>query len=99
VSEDDLACVTLLFVSDGQRFGTLLRELRRAAGLTQEQLSNRAQVGVRTLRDLETGRSSRPQKSTVELLAKALGLDEGAREAFVAASRRGAPPSLPTADR
>jgi hypothetical protein len=44
-------------------------------------------VGVRTLRDLETGRTARPQRSTVELLATALALDATEREDFVVASR------------
>jgi transcriptional regulator with XRE-family HTH domain len=68
-------------------FGSLLRDLRRAAGLTQEELAERARVGVRTLRDLETGRTARPQRSTVELLAMALELEEAERKDFVSASR------------
>jgi predicted ATPase/DNA-binding XRE family transcriptional regulator len=68
-------------------FPVLLRELRRAAGLTQEELAQGARVGVRTLRDLETGRALRPQRSTVDLLASALGLEGEARERFVAAAR------------
>jgi predicted ATPase/DNA-binding XRE family transcriptional regulator len=64
-----------------------LRELRRAAGLTQEELAQGARVGVRTLRDLETGRAVRPQRSTVDLLASALGLEGAERERFVAAAR------------
>jgi transcriptional regulator with XRE-family HTH domain len=68
-------------------FGSLLRELRRAAGLTQEELAERARVGVRTLRDLETGRTARPQRSTVDLLAVARDLDETERKDFVVASR------------
>ena len=39
----------------------------------------RAGVGVRTVRDLERGRSARPQRTTVELLAGALGLAGPAR--------------------
>ena len=68
-------------------FGSLLRDLRRAAGLTQEELAERARVGVRTLRDLETARTARPQRSTVELLASALELEETVRKDFVVASR------------
>jgi predicted ATPase/DNA-binding XRE family transcriptional regulator len=68
-------------------FPALLRELRRAAGLTQEELAQGARVGVRTLRDLETGRAMRPQRSTVDLLAAALGLEDDDRERFVAAAR------------
>src|ERR1700704_4562947 len=68
-------------------FGSLLRDLRRAAGLTQEELAERARAGVRTLGDLETGRTARPQRSTVELLAMALELEEAERKDFVSASR------------
>ncbi|MEU5938998.1 helix-turn-helix domain-containing protein [Micromonospora sp. NPDC047548] len=65
----------------------LLRGHRLAAGLTQVELAQRAGVGVRTVRDLERGRSSRPQRSTVELLAGALGLPGGPRAAFLATAR------------
>ena len=73
-------------------FDSLLRKHRRATGLTQVELAARARVGVRTVRDLERGRSVRPQRTTVELLASALGLTDPDRSAFVAAARRqGAP--------
>jgi predicted ATPase/DNA-binding XRE family transcriptional regulator len=65
----------------------LLRARRRAVGLTQADLALRAGVGVRTVRDLERGRSQRPQRTTVELLAAALGLAGVDRSDFVAAAR------------
>ncbi|MFC4019559.1 ATP-binding protein [Micromonospora sp. GCM10011542] len=65
----------------------LLRGHRRAAGLTQAELAARAGVGVRTVRDLERGRSVRPQRTTVELLAGALDLTGATRAAFLAAAR------------
>ncbi|MER7460482.1 helix-turn-helix domain-containing protein [Micromonospora sp. NPDC126480] len=65
----------------------LLRGHRLAAGLTQAELASRAGIGIRTVRDLERGRSLRPQRTTVDLLADALGLTEPARSAFVAAAR------------
>ncbi|MEV4498827.1 helix-turn-helix domain-containing protein [Micromonospora arborensis] len=65
----------------------LLRGHRRAAGLTQAELASRAGVGVRTVRDLERGRSIRPQRTTVELLAAVLALTGTSRAAFLAAAR------------
>lgn len=68
-------------------FASLLLRLRQAAGLTQEELATRARVGVRTVRDLEAGRATRPQRSTVDLLASALGLTGADRVRFDAAAR------------
>lgn len=65
----------------------LLRGHRLAAGLTQAELAARAGVGVRTVRDLERGRAARPQRTTVDLLADALGLAGAGRQAFLAAAR------------
>ncbi|TDB75654.1 helix-turn-helix domain-containing protein [Micromonospora sp. KC723] len=72
----------------GTPLGELLRGHRLAAGLTQADLAERAGLGVRTVRDLERGRASRPQRSTVELLADALGLAGEARVAFLSTARR-----------
>src|SRR5438270_7431402 len=68
-------------------FAELLRRHRQHKGMTQEEFAAKAGVGVRTLRDLERGRS-RPQRATVDLLAAALGLRGAAREEFVATARR-----------
>lgn len=65
----------------------LLRGHRLAAGLTQAELAARAGVGVRTVRDLERGRATRPQRTTVDLLADALGLTGPVRQAFLVAAR------------
>jgi tetratricopeptide (TPR) repeat protein/transcriptional regulator with XRE-family HTH domain len=55
-------------------FGTLLRRHRIAAGLTQEELAERAYISRRSISDMERGVPHRPHKETVELLAEALGL-------------------------
>ncbi|MEU2615070.1 helix-turn-helix domain-containing protein [Micromonospora sp. NPDC007271] len=75
----------------------LLRGHRLAAGLTQAELAGRAGVGVRTVRDLERGRSARPQRTTVDLLADALGLTGDARQEFRAAARPAPPAPRPAA--
>ncbi len=75
-------------------FAAILGDLRRAAGLTQVELAERAHIGVRTLRDLETGRAQRPQRSTVDLLASALELGGDSRSEFMDAARgRTTPPA------
>ncbi|MBW4703999.1 MULTISPECIES: helix-turn-helix domain-containing protein [unclassified Micromonospora] len=76
--------------------GELVRSHRLAAGLTQVDLAQRAGVGVRTVRDLERGRSHRPQRTTTELIAGALGLTGQARAGFLASARGQALPA-PTA--
>ena len=62
--------------------------------MTQTDLAERAMVGVRTLRDLETGKAGRPQRSTAELIATALGLIGEERGAFLAAARSGPGPRV-----
>ena len=53
------------------RFGTRLRELRVAAGLTQAELAERAGVSVNFISLVERGLKS-PTLSTMERLAAAL---------------------------
>ncbi|ARZ65976.1 hypothetical protein SMD11_0310 [Streptomyces albireticuli] len=67
-------------------FSTLLRRLRHNAGMTQETLAERAGVGVRTIRGLETGERADPRVTTVRLLADALGLRPAEREDLLAAA-------------
>jgi DNA-binding SARP family transcriptional activator/DNA-binding XRE family transcriptional regulator len=57
------------------RPGMLIAEWRRLAGLTQQQLADRAAVSVGMVRDLEQGRTTRPRGETAVTLARALGLD------------------------
>src|SRR3954469_25455160 len=72
---------------DGPGFDAVLRSYRLRAKLTQDELAARAGVGVRTVRDLERGRASRPQRTTVELLAAALGFAGADRLASLAPAR------------
>jgi tetratricopeptide (TPR) repeat protein/transcriptional regulator with XRE-family HTH domain len=71
----------------GLSFGGLLRQLRTDAGLTQDELAEAAQVSQRAISDLERGINATARKDTAVLLAGALGLDEHARDLFVAAAR------------
>lgn len=74
--------------ASGHSFGTLLRQNRRALGLTQEGLAERAGLSVREISNLERGARHAPRKDTVELLSGALDLDDHARAAFAAAAGR-----------
>ena len=55
--------------------GSMVRIRRRAAGLTQQELADLAQVSLGTVRDLEQGRTHRPRRDSMTRLAGALGLD------------------------
>jgi tetratricopeptide (TPR) repeat protein/transcriptional regulator with XRE-family HTH domain len=68
-------------------FQRALIEARTAAGLTQEELAQRAQISARAMHNLERGRVARPRRDTVQRLADALGLTGWAAERFHAASR------------
>ena len=70
-------------------FGEVLRGHRRAARLTLEQLAEVSGVSVRTLSDMERGRSKGPQQRTVTALADALVLADDARKQFVELAREG----------
>jgi tetratricopeptide (TPR) repeat protein/DNA-binding XRE family transcriptional regulator len=76
-------------------FGGLLRSLRTAAGLTQEELAEAARVSYRSISDLERGVSRYPRRDTARLLADALGLSGDERARFEAAAR-GRPPATGT---
>ena len=67
-------------------FGFLLRQRRRKAGLTQEELAARSGLSVRTISNLERG-SGRPYRRTAETLAEALALDVPAAADFLALAR------------
>ena len=56
--------------------GLRLRELRRRAGLTQEQLARRAEVGVDAVRKWEKGKRT-PLLDRAVLLSRVLGCTVG----------------------
>ena len=55
-------------------FGALLRQFRLDAGMTQQELSERAKLSVEAISTLERGARTRPYRETVVLLGRALGL-------------------------
>jgi class 3 adenylate cyclase/tetratricopeptide (TPR) repeat protein len=85
------------YVAAGQAsapiFGDTLRELRRAAGLTQAELAERANLSPRGLSDLERGVNRRPRRETLLALADAFKLSDEERVRFFAAARRRTQPS------
>ncbi|MDT0319039.1 helix-turn-helix domain-containing protein [Streptomyces millisiae] len=60
-------------------FGRRLRALRETRGMTQRQLAELSMVSIRAIRDLESGRVSKPQRHTVRLLAEGLRLPAAER--------------------
>jgi predicted ATPase/transcriptional regulator with XRE-family HTH domain len=83
----------------GDMLGETLRRLRQAAGMTQEELAERAGISVRAISDTERGLRSAVHADTARRLAVALGLDGEARDMFDALARgrpAGAPPAGPT---
>jgi tetratricopeptide (TPR) repeat protein/transcriptional regulator with XRE-family HTH domain len=70
--------------------GTVLRQYRVAAGLTQEELAERAGLSVRALRDMERGHTRRPYRHSLRLVADALKLTGRARLQLLQAAHAGA---------
>src|SRR3954452_4444799 len=79
-------------------FAELLRRQRAAAGLTQEELADRAGVSVRGLRYLEKG-LRRPYRDTVKRLVEALTLAPGDHHILIGAARPRSAPSPSGDDR
>jgi len=69
-------------------FAQLLRRFRRAAGLTQEELAERANLSARAVSDLERDDERVPRRDTLELLADALQLSPEDRTILDQAVRR-----------
>jgi tetratricopeptide (TPR) repeat protein/DNA-binding XRE family transcriptional regulator len=68
-------------------FAFLLRQLRNHAGLTQEELAEKASLSPRSVSDLERGINLTARRDTVQLLADALNLAGPARTMFEATAR------------
>src|SRR5437660_7627892 len=70
-------------------FAERLKQHRTAAGLTQEQLAERAGLSVRGISDLERGINRRPQLNTLAQLINALQVGTAEKAALEAAAGRG----------
>jgi len=68
-------------------FKDLLKRLRRAAGLTQEELAGRGGISVQAVRCYERGARLRPHPDTVELLIKGLGMHGSGAAQFRSVAR------------
>lgn len=68
-------------------FGSLLRRFRRAAGLTQEELAERATLSVETIGKMERDLGHAPRRETIALLTTALALTPQERDAFLESAR------------
>lgn len=68
-------------------YGELVRSYRVAAGITQEELAASSGLDVRTIRDIERGRTACPRRSSADLLARALNRDDLAWDAVRAELR------------
>ena len=73
---------------DERAFGALLRHYRRAAGLSQEALAERAGLTAQAISALERGVRQAPYRDTVQALCAALALTPDDRTALGAAVRR-----------
>jgi predicted ATPase/transcriptional regulator with XRE-family HTH domain len=68
-------------------FGRILRQLRLAQSLSQQELAERAGLSERLISDYERGIVHRPRRDTVQMLAGGLRLEGSDRERFVQIAR------------
>jgi transcriptional regulator with XRE-family HTH domain len=65
------------YAAQAAQLARQLRELRTAAGMTQETLASEARVALSTVRKIETGAVVEPGYFTVTALMSALGIPPG----------------------
>jgi predicted ATPase/DNA-binding XRE family transcriptional regulator len=81
---------------DRGSFGTVLQRLRRKAGLSQQELAERAGLSLRGIADLERGARRSPYPATVRRLIQALALSEFDRAALLDSAGISEPVVSPT---
>ena len=69
-------------MDEARAAGAWVKNLRLAAGMTQEELAGKSGLSVRAISNLERGRTARPHPRSLEVLAVALGLPEPAGTAW-----------------
>ncbi|WBB58493.1 helix-turn-helix domain-containing protein [Streptomyces sp. WMMC500] len=74
-------------------FGALLRQLRTARSLTQDELARRAGMTAKAVGLLERGERRRPYPHSVRALADALALDDAQRDELIGTVRDRATPA------
>jgi predicted ATPase/DNA-binding XRE family transcriptional regulator len=81
--------VTTDLVQDTARtpLASLLRRIRQARDLTQEELAEAAGLSARLISDLERGIIQRPRRDTIQMLADGLDLRGAEREQFTLNAR------------
>ena len=72
-------------MTDDASLARRLRALREGAGLTQEELAERAGLSSHAISALERGTRTRPYPHTLRALCDALGADDDARATLIAA--------------
>ena len=66
-------------------FGSLLKQLREQVGVSQSKLAERADFDHSYVSRLESG-ARMPTRDAVDRLGEAMGIDQGARDALLAAA-------------
>jgi transcriptional regulator with XRE-family HTH domain/tRNA A-37 threonylcarbamoyl transferase component Bud32 len=74
-------------MDEARAAGAWVKSQRLASGMTQEELAGKSGLSVRAISNLERGRTARPHPRSLEVLAVALGLPEGAGTAWAARLR------------
>ncbi len=91
-SEEELATLGSRMTAGSARSGSPgagLREWRRAAGLTLQELAGRSGLAVRTISDLERGASGWQFTQSIQVLVKTLGLPRPLADELVASYGNG----------